>query len=151
MKLLLAALLVFRGSASSANKWLRGERRKSPRGARKNFHQEKLYALQRAWDSAADGANFAPHIALLHMYRLQEIIEQHGSRAQHVRIVAHAAEGRPCSACRALDGEVFPLGTERRRPHLPVAGCTCVPFPSGDPGFCVCEYEPVLAHELADG
>jgi hypothetical protein len=67
----------------------------------------------------------------------------------HVRIVANSPGGRCCHSCTAMDGKILSLRNEEASPTLPVADCTCTPYPDAQTGFCLCYYDPVFDDEIA--
>jgi len=115
---------------------------------KEKIYQEKMEALHAAWNAAKEGADYHPSLELLNQKQLEEIAAESGLGIKHVRIVSNGPGGRICSECIQMDGQVFSLASEMKKPHLPNKACKCTGYNEHQTGFCLCYYEVVFEDEL---
>lgn len=107
-----------------------------------------MKALQAAWDAARNDSDFYPSLVLLNKKQLEEIAVVKDLGVSHVRVVSGGPGGRICPECQNMDGVIFPLKSEMRKPHLPNNKCVCAAYTDRQVGFCLCYYEVVFDDEL---
>lgn len=107
-----------------------------------------MEALRAAWDAAGADSNFYPSLVLLNKKQLEQIAAVKNLGVSHVRVVSRGPGERICPECQKMNGVVFPLDSEMRKPHLPNKNCVCTPYADRQLGFCLCYYEVVFDDEV---